>query len=395
MPISRTHFNHGYCTARTIVKELTSKVVSVNGFPVWKRMIQRALVVLTLCRRERRLRMNLRRSTAAGWVTFLFLALGTPAQADRLFESLEPLEISLSGPLIKLRRERDKSESYKATLGTGEDNFDVELRVRGNKRLDSEVCRHPPLWVDFEPEAIKKTLYAHQKSVKLVVLCKDTAGYRNYLRTEFLIYRMFNLLTPLSYKVRWLNVSYVDEKGKARLEPGFFIERKSRLARRNKLETTSVQSILVSELEPDSSALVGLFQYLVSNSDYSIVTSADDSCCHNAKILLGEDSRYRPIIYDFDSTGLVNARYAVPNESLKIKKVTQRLYRGYCGHNSQVEEARLRILSMRKELLDTLGTDTVLATKSRKKVVKYFAKSLDMIEDDETWRGKILDVCRG
>jgi hypothetical protein len=377
------------------MKEPTSKFFSGPSFPLWKQMSQRGLVALRLCRLESKLLMNLSRRSAGGWVTFLFLVLGSPAHADRLFESMEPLDISISGPLIKMKRERDKSKSYKATLGTGEDNFDVELRVRGNKRLDAEVCSRPPLWVDFEPEAIKKTLYAHQKSVKLVVLCKGRVEYRNYLRTEFLIYRMFNLLTPLSYRVRWANVTYLDEKGKTRLEPGFFVERKSRVAKRNKLEKTKVGSILVSKLEPDSSALVALFQYMVSNADYSIVASADDSCCHNAKILLDEDSLYRPVIYDFDSTGLVNASYAVANSALNLKKVTQRLYRGYCEHNRQVSEARLLILSMRKELLEVLEADTVLAIKSRKKRVKYFTESLELIADDDTWRAKVLDVCRG
>ena len=167
-----------------------------------------------------RLRKKLRNSSALGWFALLAFVLGSPAQADRLFESSEPLEIRVTGPLKQIRNERDKSESYKATLGSGEDNFDVELRVRGNKRLNPDVCRYPPLWIDFEKDAIKKTLYAHQKNLKLVVLCKDTLRYRNYLRTEFLIYRMLNVLTPLSYKVRWLNVSYVDEKGDSRLEPG-------------------------------------------------------------------------------------------------------------------------------------------------------------------------------
>ena len=338
--------------------------------------------------------MNLRNSVAAGGLVLLALMLGSPVQADRLFESSEPLEIRISGPLRQIRYEREKTESYKATFTSGEDDFDVELRVRGNKRLNPDVCRNPPLWIDFEPEAIKKTLYAHQKNLKLVVLCKDTFRYRNYLRIEFLIYQMFNQLTPLSYRVRWLNVSYVDEQGDSRQEPAFFIERKSRLAKRNELETTSVGRIRVSELEPDSSALVALFQYIVSNADYSVVSSVDESCCHNAKILLGEDGRYRPVIYDFDSSGLVNARYAVPNPSLKIKKVTRRLYRGYCAHNNQVGDARLRILGMRQELLELLETDTVLAKKSRTRMIKFFMKSLQMIEDDATWQKKVLGACR-
>ena len=339
--------------------------------------------------------MNLRHSSAAGWITFLFLLQGSPALADPLFESLVPLEVSLSGPFKQIRRERNKAKGYEGTLVTGEDSFDIELRVRGNKRLDTDVCSRPPLRVEFEPKEIKETLYAHQKSLKLVVQCKSKAVYRDYLRAEFLVYRMFNLLTPLSYNVRWLKVSYVDEKGKVRQEPAFFIERKSRLAKRNNLKTTKVGRIHRSALEPDSSALVGLFQYMVSNADYSVVASADDSCCHNAKILTGEDSRYRPIIYDFDSSGLVNASYATPNAAIGIKRITQRLYRGYCAHNSQLNEARRQVLSMREALLDVLRTDTVLRERAIKQRVKYFTQSLDMIADDKVWQEKVLDACRG
>jgi hypothetical protein len=50
---------------------------------------------------------------------------------------------------------------------------------------------------------------------------------------------------------------------------------------------------------------------------------------------------------------------------------------------------------MRKELLEVLEADTVLAIKSRKKRVKYFTESLELIADDDTWRAKVLDVCRG
>ena len=134
---------------------------------------------------------------------------------------------------------------------------------------------------------------------------------------------------------------------------------------------------------------------MVSNADYSVVASADDSCCHNAKILRGEDSLYRPVIYDFDSSGLVNASYAMANSSLGIKRVTQRLYRGYCAHNSQVSEARRQILSMREALLDILRTDTVLRKRAIKQRVKYFTESLEMIADDEVWQEKVLGACRG
>lgn len=70
------------------------------------------------------------------------------------------------------------------------------------------------------------------------------------------------------------------------------------------------------------------------------------------------------------------------------------MYRGYCAHNIQVGEARLRVLGMQRELLELLETDTVLAKKSRTKMIKFFMKSLQIIEDDETWQKKVLGACR-
>ena len=336
--------------------------------------------------------MNVRSNLAPCLVLCVLALQAGFAQADRLFESVEPLDIEITGPLRQVRSERDKSQSYKATLVADENRFDIELRVRGNKRLDPKTCSYPPLWVDFEPDAIRKTLFAHQKNLKLVVLCKDNQRYRNYLRAEFLIYRMFNLLTPLSYRVRWVNVTYLDEKGDSRFEPAFFIERRARMANRNVLETSNVSSIRPSELEPESSAMVGLFQFIISNADYSVVSSADDSCCHNAKLLVDDSSRYRPVIYDFDSSGLVNARYAVPNPVLKIKKVTRRLYRGYCLHNDLLEPARDRILSLQPEFLELLD-DAEIEERARGKMIDFLTESLEMIDDEEVWQEQILGGC--
>ena len=89
------------------------------------------------------------------------------------------------------------------------------------------------------------------------------------------------------------------------------------------------------------------------------------------------------------------ARKGVSLRNIMLAPVTQRLYRGYCAHNSQVSEARRQVLSMREALLDVLRTDTVLRERSIKQKVKYFTQSLDMIADDEVWQKKVLDACRG
>jgi len=324
----------------------------------------------------------------------LAMPLGSTS-ADTLFEQYEPLEITLSGPFLKMRKERDKAASYPGTLTAEGLAFNVEFSVRGNKRLDKSVCRNPPLWVDFDKQAIKKTLFHQQKNLKLVVLCNDRAVYQDYLRSEYIAYRLFNIATDNSYRVRWLRVRFTDEKGDIRNAPGFFIERKARLAKRVGLEKVDVDRIKPLELAPDAAALASLFQYVISNMDYSLVMSADDDCCHNAKLLLAEDGHYVPVIYDFDSSGLVNAKYALPPDNLKIQKVTSRVFRGYCLHNDALRRARGRLLGVEDQMIAVIEDDPVLSRKGIKRLTKFLKKSFEHLNDDQNFQKKIVDDCRG
>ena len=54
----------------------------------------------------------------------------------------------------------------------------------------------------------------------------------DYLRAEYLVYRMYESIFPVSFKTRWAEATYVEEDGTTRTEPAFFIERKQRLAKR-------------------------------------------------------------------------------------------------------------------------------------------------------------------
>ena len=78
-----------------------------------------------------------------------------------------------------------------------------------------------------------------------------------------------------------------------------------------------------ADLEPRTAAIMGLFQYMIGNTDYSVPV------LHNVELMARDTSVY-PIAYDFDFSGAVNARYATVDPSLSIRRVRDRLYRGYC-----------------------------------------------------------------
>ena len=109
------------------------------------------------------------------------------------------------------------------------------------------------------------------------------------------------------------------------------------LARRIDGERVRQPAVSLKSLNDQQEALVYVFQYLIGNTDWSLVSAENsDECCHNGK-LIKKDQELLYVPYDFDLSGLVNARYALPDPSLHIKKVTRRLYRGFC-----IEEPTLR-----------------------------------------------------
>ncbi len=323
------------------------------------------------------------------------LACGaTPILADDLFKADETVKFTLQAPLAKMRDDRDKEIKYPATLTHDGKRYNIEVSVRGNKRLQSMTCTNPPLWLDFKKAESKDTFWDHQKHTKLVVLCRKAKVNYDYLRAEYLVYRMYESIFPVSFKTRWAEATYVEEDGTTRTEPAFFIERKQRLAKRADMKNFDLQHAEYEQLHGETATLASLFNYVVANPDFSLVSAMEGSCCHNAKLMENDSGELIPVLYDFDSSGILAARYAAPNPSLKIKKVTDRIYRGYCFQNEHLDGARTKILGKEAEWMNLINNDPVLGKGYKKKMTKFLNRSNRLIERNATWNSKVVSQCR-
>jgi len=181
---------------------------------------------------------------------------------------------------------------------------------------------------------------------------------------------------------------------RCKLLPGFFVERKKNVAKRNNLKAaTSATQLVPEQLDPAQAALLDLFQYAIANTDYSLIRGvAPGECCHNAK-LLGE-TVYYPVIYDFDNSGLINASYAFASASLPIKSVTRRLYRGYCRDRTTLEAANNLILKNKQAILDLFANDTVLAKAGKKRAASFLGTSFDWLSNPKKFQRNIVSTCR-
>lgn len=316
-----------------------------------------------------------------------------------LFASDDPIHVTIQGPVgLIARRAADDVTPKAATLslaGTAE-SMPIQLSARGLSRRTGGICTFPPLRVDFSQPPGAGSLFAGQKRLKLVTHCQSSASYQQHLLLEYSAYRVFNLLTPLSYKVRLATVDYAEQSGKVSTSRwGFFIEDLDDLAKRNGLTEARVADRIAStQLEAQQAARVALFQYMIGNLDWSMRAGpAGEGCCHNSRLLTGQGPLLIPVSYDFDYSGLVDAPYAIPPEGFPIKSVRQRYYQGYCRHNPQVIAAAADFRAKRAAIEGIYSQIPGLADRTRGKAIAYLGSFFADIATDDTVRSKILKGC--
>jgi hypothetical protein len=304
---------------------------------------------------------------------WLLLALASPLHAGSLFEDDSPLEIELTGPLWSLAKNKKERKEWPFHLRSETLELDFLLRARGNSRM--RICDFPPLRFNFKNTDTAGTVFEGQEKLKLVTLCRKNDRSEDDVLEEYAAYRIFGLLSDVSFRVRLVHITYKDTddriKEKYRTSYGFLIEPQDQLASRVDGSLSEIPAVSLQRLDKHQAALVYIYQYLIGNTDWSFVAAdGDESCCHNIK-LIKIGSKQFPVPYDFDLAGIVNASYARPDQSLKIKKVSQRLYRGFCTEPDVLKTALTSITSRQDKVLDVIAGLPALTEEEKAKQINY------------------------
>ena len=322
----------------------------------------------------------------------------------KLFSNNTEMEITLSGPWRRIKRNIRVDELYPAQLtythtDGQQSTIDVEVAPRGlTRRLKS--CKFPPLKIHFDKEKMKGTEFSGNKSLKLVTYCNTNSKYEQYCIKEYLAYRIFNLITEYSFRVKPLMINYIDsEKTEDSVTRfSFLIEDADEVADRHDLKKLKIGRVPHKYLDTVETSNVSLFQYMIGNLDWAATGGPDkDKCCHNSKIIAKDmDSLPKFVIpYDFDSSGLVNAHYAAPPNELKVRNITQRLFRGFCVHEQTMDQAAERFREKRPEIEGLFTDNPHLTDKMRSGALAYIEKFYAIINDPKRYKREITDKCRG
>jgi hypothetical protein len=314
---------------------------------------------------------------------------GTFFNTDMLFQ------MTLTTNMRKIRGDKgDQGPWRSATMSyVGEDGkpvvVPIQIKTRGIWRKKN--CEFPPVRLNFSREKSKGTVFFGLDKPKLVSYCRDDDTYEQYVLQEYQLYRIYRMLTPNSYRARLVEMTYADSaSGKVEAKrAAILLEEPGLLAERVGTSFFKEKGAGPEYMEPHHGALVGVFEYFIGNTDFSIFA------LHNIALLAQPDGNVIPVPFDFDFSGAVNARYATTDPSLSINRVRQRLFRGYCAP----KEEYTKVFDLFREKKDSIYAlyQSPVGKMMRKDYVeetlKYYNDFYKTINDPRDAKSEIVESC--
>lgn len=294
--------------------------------------------------------------------------------AAELFGPDEVLEIVLKGNVRAVINDRTTKPKYRPielvyrTNDGNEVSLPVEAKTRGHFRKAAQNCFYPPLLIKFPKKGPHdSSIFRDQSKLKLVMPCKGD----EFVVREWLVYKLYNLVTPKSFLARLVRVTIETGKNK-KSTPfyGIFLEEERQLAKRNNLVSVETKLLRPEQTIPDAFLTMAVFEYLIANTDWSV------QYLQNIK-LLAPDSLSIPLTvpYDFDMAGIVNSPYAKPAEELMMSSVRERRFRGYCVQDLKIFDEIIKHFNQLK--------DTIYASYTNCKLLdeKYLVNTLGFLDE--------------
>jgi hypothetical protein len=319
-----------------------------------------------------------------------------PRRPARLFRETATIDVTLSADFREVFRDRDTTIVHRkpATLAFESDSglitLPVELATRGHFRLRPSACEFPPLKVFFNKETTRRTPFGGNGSLKLITHCNKAPRYEQNVLVEHAVYRAYNRLTPLSHRSRLARITYRDTADSSRTltRYGFFLEDDDDVARRNGGTILPMIGGDLSEMDPAQLDLLTVFQYLIGNTDWSVIM------IHNIRLVQVEGHPYfLPVAYDFDWSGVVNASYARPDARLGTRTVRDRMYRGACRQMGELAPTLARIMEQRDSIRDAFASVPGLDPKRRDDVLDYLEDGFRMLSRPQDFKHEQGHAC--
>jgi len=314
------------------------------------------------------------------------------AESRRLFSSDDPLPITLTANFKQIQGDRnmESTKTFPATLEfTADDGkpktITLQTRMRGHARR--QICSFPPLRLELPKEQTKGTVFEGHGALKLGTHCRN--DIEEYVMREYVVYRIYNLLTPKSFRARLAKVTYVDAVTKKPVAQryGMFIEDDDDVAKRMEGRISQLERLTFQLVDMDTITLMTVFEYMIGNTDMSMYL------LHNVILVQTPKKITYAVPYDFDYSGLVDARYAIPAKQFNITSVRDRVYRGPCRTAAELQPFFDKFNEVKPKVMELYDKIPGMEPGFRKDAQKYLEGFYSTISKPGDVKKAFIDDC--
>ncbi len=315
---------------------------------------------------------------------------------EDFFGKEDPLHLTLEFDLKSMQKNRMKEEYVPAKMiyKRGDSlhfSFPVKIKTRGTFR--KSFCYFPPFWINITNSGINTDAMYGVKKMKVVTHCMKTRDYQDYVLKEYLAYKIYNIISPYSFRVRLLRIKYVDTGRNNNIQEGwaFVIEPVELLAKRLDARIIENDKLSMARMNAGIMDKLAMYYYMMGNTDFSVTG------LHNIKIILLNNPGpvgYIPVPYDFDYTGFVNTTYAKPADNVNLEKVTDRYFLGPCRSDEVFQRLTDEFKGSYKEMQDLLQSFEYLSVEKKIELLRFMEEFHSEIESADFIQARLRPACK-
>ncbi len=304
-----------------------------------------------------------------------------------LFGSDDLLQVTMRLNITKYMRKNTKEPTQDAVLTfhfNEKDSLSKNIRVKYRGKFRFDNCGFPPMEITF-----KNHLHAYSdtdrvKKVKLVPHCDAGSASDEYVLREYLVYKLYNIISDTSYNVRLLRINYIDteDRKKPKTQYGFLIEPDNILSQRIRASEVNVKNLTQRYIRPDIMDKVSIFNYMVANWDWNIPNLQNVTVFKPYYVASAGSGIVVP--YDFDLSGIVSPDYVVLPEEYGLRSSRDRIFLGMCRTRDVFKKDLQFFLSRKNEMYKTVNDFPYLSQRAKKDIISLLNTFYSQLENDRS-----------
>ena len=299
------------------------------------------------------------------------------------FYTSEILQVQLETDLDSLLLVKNTNDFQKAifsytTKDGSEEVWDIKIRSRGKFRR--RYCAFPPIKLEFSKKELEARNLKRHDDFKLVTHCLNDRSSDEFLLREFLVYQLYQRLTPHSFRAQLVRIIYKDiQSGKRMKRYGILLEDEKDVEDRfDKITCKDCFGWPDEKLIKEEINTHDLFQFMIANTDWSI------KLARNIELFMTPDSSVAVVCpYDFDFSGFVNASYMIPNSDYGLTKNRQRKFIGLAKTEEELSDNIALFRQKKQELMSYIQSFKLLNKRARNDLVNFLETFYLCIEEGD------------